>query len=178
MIIALIAGTYQLERCGVTDYTARLRDVLDKLGIQSIVLTNYPAAAVANEPTVKGVVHSWQFGDLPSLVRAIHNSGVDILHVQHAAGTYDFERAIFLLPLLLKVTGWGGKIVTTVHEYGWWEWQPQNIPPQLVQWLKMWGQKRGWWDQEDGFLLILSNALVTTNVDAERVIQARLPKLS
>lgn len=178
MNIALIAGTYQPERCGVADYTVRLRDVLDKLGIQSVVLTTYPAAAVANERTVKGVVHNWQFGDLLSLVRAIHNSGADILHIQHAAGTYDFERAIFLLPLLLKVTGWGGKIVTTVHEYGWWEWQPKNIPPQLVEWLKMWGQKRSWWDREDGFLLTLSDALVTTNVDAEKVIQARLPKLS
>lgn len=178
MNIALIAGTYQPERCGVAHYTARLRDVLDKLGIQSIVLTTYTAAAVANEPTVKGVVNNWQFGDLPPLVRAIHNSGADILHIQHAAGTYDFERAIFLLPLLLKVTRWRGKIVTTVHEYGWWEWQPKNIPLQLIEWLKMWGQNRSWWDREDGFLLTLSDALVTTNVDAEKVIQARLPKLS
>jgi glycosyltransferase involved in cell wall biosynthesis len=68
--------------------------------------------------------------------------------------------------------------MTTVHEYGWWEWQPAGIPPKLMEWLKQWGQDRGWWDREDGFLLTLSDAIITTNVDAETVLQARLPHLT
>jgi glycosyltransferase involved in cell wall biosynthesis len=111
-------------------------------------------------------------------VSAVHATGADILHIQHAAGTYGFERAIFLLPLLMRATGWRGKIVTTVHEYGWWEWQPKGVPPQLVEWLKMWGQRHYWWDREDGFLLTLSDAVITTNADAEAVIHKRLGKLS
>ena len=39
----------------------------------------------------------------------------------------------------IKLTGDRKPIVTTVHEYGWWEWQPKGIPPQLVEWLKIWG---------------------------------------
>lgn len=175
--IALIAGTYQPDRCGVAHYTARLRDALGEQGIQSVVLTTH-AAASANDPSVKGVVHDWRLADLLPLVQAVHGSRADILHIQHAAGSYGFERTIFLLPLLLRATGWRGKIVTTVHEYGWWEWQPKGIPPQLVEWLKMWGQRRSWWDREDGFLLTLSDAVITTNTEAEVVIHKRLPELS
>lgn len=178
MIVALIAGTYQQQRCGVAHYTARLREVLSEHNVQSVVLTTYVAAQTINDPTVKGVVQNWQLTDLLPLVKAVHNSRADILHIQHAAGTYGFKRAIFLLPLLLRVTRWRGKIVTTVHEYGWWEWQPQGISPQLIEWLKVWGQRRNWWDREDGFLLTLSDAVITTNIDAEAVIHERLPELS
>ncbi|MBD2777147.1 glycosyltransferase [Iningainema tapete] len=176
--IAFIAGTYKPERCGVAHYTARLRDNLNQQNIESIVLTTHTAAAEVNDKSVRGVVQDWRFADLMSLVQAVHGTKADILHIQHAAGTYGFERAIFLLPLLLKATGYRQPIVTTVHEYGWWEWQPKGIPPQVIEWLKMWGQQRGWWDREDGFLLTLSDALITTNAEAEEVIYQRLPQLS
>ena len=175
--IALIAGTYQPQSCGVAHYTARLRDVLSEDGIKSTVLTTY-AAVLATDTSVQGVVKNWRFSDLVNLVQAVHASGADILHIQHAAGTYGFERAIFLLPLLLKITKWHGKIVTTVHEYGWWEWQPRRVPPQLIEWLKMFGQRRHWWDREDGFLLTLSDAIVTTNAEAEAAIHTRLSALT
>lgn len=123
--IALIAGTYQPERCGVAHYTARLRDALSEQGIQSVVLTTHAAASFANDPNLKGVVQNWRFTEMLPLVQAVHATGADILHIHHAAGIYGFERAIFLLPLLLRATGWRGKLVTTVHEYGWWEWQMQ-----------------------------------------------------
>ena len=175
--IAFIAGTYQPERCGVAHYTARLRDTLSQQGIQSVVLTTHAAAQVANDSSVKGVVRDWRLADLLSLVLAVQATSADILHIQHAAGTYGFERAIFLLPLVLRATGWRQPIVTTVHEYGWWEWQPKGVPPQMMEWLKTWGQRRCWWDREDGFLLTLSDAVITSNADAEAVIHERLPQL-
>ncbi|WP_199316614.1 glycosyltransferase [Chroococcidiopsis sp [FACHB-1243]] len=39
----------------------------------------------------------------------------------------------------------------------------------------MWGQQRGWWDREDGFLLTGSDAMITTNAEAESVILQRMP---
>jgi polysaccharide biosynthesis protein PslF len=176
--ICIIAGTYKPDLCGVAHYTARLRDVLKKHDISSVVLTTHAAAREVNDSSVRGVVQDWRFRDLISLVQAIHSTDADILHIQHAAGTYGFERAIFLLPLFLKATGYQKPIVTTVHEYGWWEWEPKGVPPQFVEWLKMWGQRRGWWDREDGFLLTMSDALITTNAEAEAVIHQRLPQLS
>ncbi|MFQ4144938.1 glycosyltransferase [Chlorogloeopsis sp. ULAP02] len=175
--VAIIAGAYKPKHCGVAHYTSRLRFALQKLDIESVILTTHTAAMQANELNIKGVVKDWRFADLMSLVQAVNSIDVDILHIQHAAGTYGFERAIFLLPLLLKTTGYSQPIVTTVHEYGWWEWQPKYLAPQFVEWLKMWGQNRGWWDRENGFLLTLSNAIITTNSEAEAVIHKRLPQL-
>lgn len=176
--VAIIAGTYQPERCGVAHYTAHLRNFLKKYAVESVVLTTHSAAQTINDPSVRGVVQDWRLADLIPLVRAIGSTNADILHIQHAAGTYGFQRPIFLLPLILRASGYQKPIVTTIHEYGWWEWQPSRIPHQLLEWLKQWGQQRGWWDREDGFLLTGSEAIITTNADAETVIHARLPQLA
>lgn len=171
--IALIAGTYAPDRCGVAHYTDRLRDSLCDRGIQSRVLTTLDAA---QDSSVIGVVNGWNLQSLLPLARSIHHLNADILHIQHAAGTYGFDRSIFLLPLILRLTGWRKPIVTTVHEYGWWEWQPKWISQSFLESIKQWGQHREWWDREDGFLLTQSNAIITTNSDAEKVILDRLPK--
>jgi len=53
------------------------------------------------------------------LVQAVHAIGADILHIQDAAGTYGFEN---ISPAAASESDrWRGKIVITVHEYGWWE---------------------------------------------------------
>ncbi len=171
--IALIAGTYFPDRCGVADYTAQLRS---HLSIEAIVLTTIEAAKAANDSNVLGVVEDWNLQNLFALVQAIYRTQADILHIQHAAGTYGFDRAIFLLPIVLRATGWHKPIVTTVHEYGWWEWQPKWFSQPLLEGLKQWGQKRQWWDREDGFLLTQSAAIITTNDEAEKVIVDRLPQ--
>lgn len=173
--IAIIAGTYQPDRCGTAHYTAYLRQALLEQGVNSIVLTTQAAAKQMNDCSVRGVVTDWGLSQLLPLVRAVKFTTADLLHIQHAAGTYRFQRPIFLLPLLLRVFGYRKPIVTTVHEYGWWEWEPSGISPQFLEWLKMWGQQRGWWDREDGFLLTRSNAIITTNSEAESVILKRLP---
>lgn len=175
--VVFIAGTYQPERCGVAHYTACLRAVLAKHDVESVVLTTH-AAVQAIDASVQGVVKDWRLADLLPLVRAVQTTPADILHIQHAAGTYGFERPIFLLPLLLRASGYQNPIVTTVHEYGWWEWQPRGISSQLLEWLKQWGQQRGWWDREDGFLLTGSQAIVTTNAEAQDAIHSRLPHLA
>ncbi len=178
MRLVLIAGTYQPERCGVADYTAHLRQHLMQRDVEPIILTTDQAStAAAEEDKVLGVVKQWNMAYLLPLVQAIHASKADLLHIQHAAGTYGFDRSIFLLPLLLKLTGWRAPIVTTIHEYGWWEWQPKGIPSRWLEWLKTWGQQHGWWDREDGFLLTQSTAIITTNVSAGAIIQSRLPHL-
>lgn len=176
--VTLIAGTYEPTRCGVAHYTDRLRTSLEQRGIQSVVMTTHTAAQTANTPDIIGAVRDWRLSALLPLVRSLHAMPTDVLHIQHAAGTYGFERAIFLLPLLLRATGWHQPIVITVHEYGWWEWQPRWLPPPLLEWLKQWGQRHGWWDREDGFLLTLSNVIITTNADAETALRERLPALS
>ncbi len=175
--IAIIAGTYLPERCAVSDYTAHLSENLREYCIESVVLTTYYAAEAAYDPNAIGVVHGWRLADLFALVQAVRASRAEILHIQYSAQSYGFNRAILLLPLLLRMAGWRSPIVTTIHEYGCWEWQPQKIPSQLVEWLKLQGQHCNWWDREDGFLLTRSDAVITTKAETKTVIDKRLPKL-
>lgn len=175
MQIAFIAGTYRPQQCGVADYTAHLREHLLQQGIQSVVLTTHDAATA--DASVLGVVPHWKPTSLLPLVRAILRLDTDVLHIQHAAGTYQFQRSLFLLPLLLRAYGYRPPIVTTVHEYGWWEWQPHWMPAALLETIKIQGQQRYWWDREDGFLLTGSHRIITTNDNITHIIQDRLPDL-
>src|SRR5215217_8194228 len=105
----MVAGTYRPERCGVAHYTERLRSALDERGVSSLVLTTGEAARASSDPHVRGVVRGWGLSDLPALVRAVRGAvrdeGADVVHVQHAAGTYGFKRAVFFLPPLLRAAG-------------------------------------------------------------------------
>lgn len=178
--VAMVAGPYRPERDGVAHYVLRLREALARRGVSSSVLTTRGAAREAHDDWVRGVVDGWGPADLPALVRGIGEAvrgGAEVVHVQHAAGTYGFKRAVFFLPPLLRAAGIRIPIVTTVHEYAWWEWEPRGIPPALVEAAKTWGQRRGLWDREDGFLLTGSDGLITTNAPAENAIQERLPHL-
>lgn len=178
--VAIVAGTYQPERCGMARYTERLRFALGACGISSIVLTTKEAAQASKDPDVRGAVRGWGIPDLPALVRVVARTAheADAIHIQHAAGTYGFKRAIFFLPPLLRAAGCRAPLVTTVHEYGWWEWEPSGVPKRVLETIKTWGQRRGRWDREDGFLLTGSDALITTNTHAEAAITQRLPWLS
>ena len=176
--VVMVAGTYRPERCGVAHYVQRLRSVLDERDVASLVLTTREAAGESQDPGVKGVVRGWGLPDLPVLVRAVRRARPDVIHIQHAAGTYGFKRAVFFLPPLLRAAGCHAPLVTTVHEYGWWEWEPPGIPRGAIEALKTWGQRRGRWDREDGFLLTGSDVLLTTNAHAETAITERLPWLS
>src|SRR5918999_1106582 len=95
--VVMVAGTYRPERCGVAHYVQRLRSALDERGVSSLVLTTKEAARVSKDPDVRGVVRGWELPDLPGLVRAVRGAvrdeGIDVVHVQHAAGTYNFKRA-------------------------------------------------------------------------------------
>ncbi len=175
--IAIIAGTYQPNLCGVAHYTHHLRSALLDRGVESVVLTTFAAAEHLQQQDVLGCVKNWHPVNLLPLVKAIHQTDADMLHIQHAAGTYGFERSPFLLPLLLKLTDWHKPVVTTIHEYGWWEWQPRWLPAPLLESLKTWGQDRGLWDREDGFLLTGSDAIITSNRNAADAIYDRLPYL-
>ena len=176
--VAMVAGTYRPERCGVAHYTQRLRSALDERGVSSLVLTTGEAARAAGDSSVVGVVRGWRFPDLPALVRAVRGVRADVVHIQHAAGTYGFKRALFFLPPLLRAVGVRTPLVTTVHEYAWWEWEPRFVPRVPLEALKTWGQRRGVWDREDGFLLTGSDALITTNAHFANAITARLPGLA
>lgn len=170
--LAMIAGTYRPSHCGVADYTARLCRELRDVGVQIEILTSHQAPPA---PGVARVVPAWTPACLPLLTREILNHQPDIVHIQHAPGTYRFQRSISLLPLALRLAGWDGPLVVTLHEYGAWTWEPWFLPARLRQAAASLGERHGWWDREDGFLTTLSDVLITTNPEAERLVCRRLP---
>ncbi len=173
--IAIVAGSYFPDQCGVSHYTQCLRSGLRKLGYDTVVFTTYDAAAAADDPSVRGVIETWELRNLPKLAEAIVAQPFDLLHIQHAAGSYRFRRSIFLLPLLLRLRAWRHPIISTIHEYGWWEWTLPRPFGILLEWLKEWGQRHQWWDREDGFLLTLSENVIATHAQTVDKILERLP---
>lgn len=174
MQVTFLAGGYQPERCGVADYLTQLRAALTRRSIVSQVITTHASAQLANQPDVLGVVKDWSLPHLLPLVHRLRAHPTNLLHIQHAAGSYRFQRAIFLLPLLLRLAGYRPPIITTAHEYGGWEWQPAWLPAAGLEGVKTWGQRRGWWDREDGWLLTGSQAIITSNDRIESLMRDRL----
>jgi len=177
MHVTFVTGSYRPDQDGVADYLANLRSHLACRDISTTILTTHQSAQALDDATVKGALAHWQIPQLVPLVRKILQTPSDILHIQHAAGSYRFERPVFLLPLLLWLAGDRRPLVTTAHEYGWWEWEPNWFPASWLEWLKQWGQQRVWWDREDGFLLTGSDAIITTNENITRIMADRLPTL-
>ena len=170
--IVLIAGTYLPEQCSIAEYTMHLCANLCESGVESSIFTTYYASEAAYDPNAIGVVHGWRLADLFALVRAVHASKASVLHIQYAARIYGSERAILLLPFMLRKTGWRSPIVTTLHEY---EWQLQpKIAPQPIKWLK---QLDLAWSNQSEDLLRHSDAVIVTNTSTQKAIHDQLPQL-
>ncbi len=177
MHITFVTGSYRPDQDGVADYLEKFRHHLARRNISTEIITTHDSAQAVAAPAVHGALSEWKLRQLLPLVRKILVTPTDILHIQHAAGSYRFERPVFLLPLLLRMVGYRRPIVTTAHEYGWWEWEPDWFPSSWLESLKQWGQKRVWWDREDGFLLTGSDAIITTNENITAIMRERLPTL-
>jgi len=72
--IALIAGTYQPERCGGCSLHRLPPERLSEQDIQSVVLTTQ--LPFANDPSIRGAVQDWKFADLLLLAKAVHGTAL------------------------------------------------------------------------------------------------------
>jgi glycosyltransferase involved in cell wall biosynthesis len=176
MRVAYLPGSYRPDRCGVSHYTARLMAELAGRGVEPLVVTSLDAARLHARPQVIGATPGWGVEALAALPAAIRRLDADILHIQHAAASFAFRRAILCLLPVLRATGWRRPVVVTVHEYGWWEWRPR-----LLGWawrrLGPWGESQGLWDREDLALLTGADVVIVTHAAAVRAVASRLPQL-
>jgi len=176
MKVAFVPGCFRPDRCGVSHYTARLMAELTKLGLDCVVVTTDDAARHHGRADVIAGTHSWGLPMLGRLPLALRRVAPDILHIQHAAGSFDFQRAIFWLIPALRLSGWRRPIVVTLHEYGWWEWRPLLVARAWKR-LGPWGEARGLWDREDLALLTGADVVIVTHEGTARVATERLPQL-
>lgn len=178
MRVAFISGSYRPEQCGVAHYTAKLRSALEAEDVESTVFTDWVSASGAADPRVKGAVSGWDWRWMRALTRALRDFDADIVHVQQAPGSYGFHRGVAFLPLLWSLFGDRRPLVTTLHEYGGWDWRVANLPEAVNRALRETGQRLGWWDGEDGFLLTFSDRVLVTHAQTEERLRAKVPGLA
>jgi glycosyltransferase involved in cell wall biosynthesis len=176
MKVAFLAGAFRPDRCGVSHYTARLMAELSRRGLDCVVITAEAAARHHARADVIAGTRGWGPSMLATLPLALRRASPDILHIQHAAGSFGFRRAVFWLIPALRLTGWRRPVVVTLHEYGWWQWRPPLVGPLWGR-LGPWGEARGLWDREDLALLTGADAIIVTHEGTARIVAGRLPQL-
>ncbi len=177
MRVAFLPGTFRPDRCGVSHYTSRLMAELARRGVECLVLTTHGAARHHGRPDVIGVTADWGRALLVALPAELVRLRPDVLHIQHAAGSFGYRRPVLWLPAVLRAAVPGLRLAVTAHEYGWWEWRPR-----LLEWawrrLGPWGEARALWDREDGALLTGADVVIATHKAAVQVLLDRLPRLA
>lgn len=151
--VCVVHGPGRPERDGVSDYVRRLGDALAAQGLR--------VDAVPVRPSRRG---GWWAGLLAAAAE-VRRLRPDVAHIQFAPSAYRFSPSPGLLPALLPTRL---PVVTTLHEYGSWAapaWLPAGAWRPL--------EAARVWDRETGRLAPASTALVVTNPEHARLLQAR-----
>jgi glycosyltransferase involved in cell wall biosynthesis len=151
--VEMVVGRYRPDRDGVSAYVRRLVGELGRIGVRASVT-------------------EW-----PGIRRFRPDRATDLVHVQFAPSAYGYSGGVGLLPLRC-----GRPVVTTLHEYGWWSWDPLpgRVPggSALQSWLHRLGERTGRWDRETLLLAPASAALVVTGNGHADLVRQRLDRLA
>jgi glycosyltransferase involved in cell wall biosynthesis len=141
--VAMVHGPATPDHDGVSDYVAHLLPALARVGVEAVPVPVRPEPSTA-----------WMSATA-AVARVVRQLRPDLVHVQFAPAAYRFSVAPGLLPLLLPRRT---RLVTTVHEYGWWA-APGWVPNLLWRPLEL----TRWWDRETGRLVPASVVVVATD---------------
>jgi len=100
--VLFVSGEYPPDVGGVGDYTARLRDELARLDWPSRILS-------------RAQVRRWDARSIVWLMLAAPRRA-GIVHLQYQAGAFDLLGDACLMPLLVRRTRPGVRVVTTFHD--------------------------------------------------------------
>ena len=149
--LCLLSAEFFPQAGGLGDYTARLAQAFEEVGVSTQILTgaiNQPPNANLPGPA------RWNWRSLPTVARVLRLRQAEVVNIQYQTGAYGMHPAINFLPLYL---GWRmgthrPKIVTTFHDLR----VPYLFPKA--------GPVRGWVNR---LLLRTSDAAIITN-EADR----------
>jgi len=159
--VLLVCGRLDPERDGVGDYVVRLAAALTARGATVRILHTGPSAGIGG---ARSVGPAWSPAALVRAARAARRA--DVVHVQFAPSMYGFRVGIGLLPLLLGRR----RLVTTLHEYGWWRWE-RRAPDRL--WRRIESLRLA--DRETALLVPSADGVITTNRAHEDAVRRRFP---
>lgn len=167
--VALVCGAFRPSRDGVADYTARLALRLAQEGVEPVVLASGEAEELP-ALNVRQVADIWDLRGVRQAATTIRCLDPDLVHVQFAPAAYGFRGSIGLLPHLLG----GLRLVVTLHEYGWWTWEPRWVPAPVRRMLWPAGERMGCWDRETGCLAPCADVILTVDSGYAEIARARL----
>lgn len=176
--IFAISGSYGSTKDSILRYIKKLNSVLRDEGFTVEHFTTMAVADSVRDDSIHGLVPDWEIENLPFLLYTIMREQPDILHIHHSAPNYGFSPGFGLLPLILRLRGFTMPIVTTIHAYGQWDWQPEFMPHGMWDYLAQLGEKNGWFDREDLFLLTDSAKVVVTTKKVHQLLVERIPSIS
>ncbi len=115
MRIALITAHYPPATipCGIGDYTRCLREALESLGHQCLVITSVHCRS--REKNVYPLALDWGFVDSLKVWRCFRYERPDAVFVQYTPEHYGYGLAIKLLPFIVRGTQRDTALVTTFH---------------------------------------------------------------
>jgi glycosyltransferase involved in cell wall biosynthesis len=147
--IAVLSGRAAPGQDGVADYTSHLVDALRDAGTEVVPVEVDPGPVGAARAARR--------------VRALRP---ELVHVQFAPSAFGFSPWIGLLPDAV-----GGRVVTTLHEYGWWSapgWVPSPLWDVVERRLPV--------DRETWRLAPASAVVVTTNAAHAAAVAHRIDR--
>jgi glycosyltransferase involved in cell wall biosynthesis len=160
--VLLVCGRLDPERDGVGDYVVRLAGALRARGAVTRIVHTGRDAGVRD---ARCVGSAWSGPALLRVARAARQA--DVVHVQFAPSMYAFRIGVGVLPAFVG----SQRLVTTLHEYGWWRWE-HLLPQALWQVLEAWRLA----DRESALLVPRSRAVIATNAAHAISVQRRFPR--
>lgn len=117
-MICLVSGALPAVRCGVGDYTDQLAAALARAGEQVVVITTADPRIL--EPAGYRAIAlqtRWALSETPRLSATVRRLRPDVVDVQYPGVNLGRGFAATMLPGALRLTGYRGRLVTTLHEF-------------------------------------------------------------
>ena len=113
--ILFVTGEYPPRVGGVADHVVRLRAALEDLGVNTRVATESVSGDSQLERVHRASPRPWG-RQILKVLRLVKRFRSDVVHIQYQAGAFDSPVQSALLPLALRLSGYGGVIVVTFHD--------------------------------------------------------------
>ena len=112
----MVTGSYPPQLCGVGDYSERLVSELQRVGIETHVITTACGGRPVL-PSVRYQLDDWRFAGWRQAVRWMSAQSYDIVHLQYPARYFGYRPGLAFLTSVLRSGLPGTPIVVTFHEF-------------------------------------------------------------
>lgn len=136
--VLVVSGEFPPMRGGVGDYSSKLTLALAAAGIEPLLFVPAGSRPQSNLVPIAATYDRWGWGTLPTLHRALVDTGADWLHVQHQVSGYGGHLSAYAFPRYLRWKQWPGRIAVTFHDTNppwlfrrgarlWWEFSRTRV---------------------------------------------------